>query len=97
MSFKDKDYKLYRAHYREMMVFAIFRPLIYILSVLSLMIVLGIGSNEVLDGAISIGTLYNFLTVHSADFFDPIQELAEQVFNTAVINSISRKDLYNSR
>ena len=31
--FKDKDYKLYRAHYREMMVFAIFRPLIYILSV----------------------------------------------------------------
>ena len=75
--FKDKDYKLYRAHYREMMVFAIFRPLIYILSVLSLMIVLGIGSNEVLDGAISIGTLYIF-SQYIQQFFDPIQELAEQ-------------------
>ena len=74
--FKDKDYKLYRAHYREMMVFAIFRPLIYILSVLSLMIVLGIGSNEVLDGAISIGTLYIF-SQYIQQFFDPIQELAE--------------------
>lgn len=94
--FKDKDYKLYRAHYREMMVFAIFRPLIYILSVLSLMIVLGIGSNEVLDGAISIGTLYIF-SQYIQQFFDPIQELARAVFNTAVINSISRKDLYNSR
>ena len=75
--FKDKDYKLYRAYYREMMVFAIFRPLIYILSVLSLMIVLGIGSNEVLDGAISIGTLYIF-SQYIQQFFDPIQELAEQ-------------------
>ncbi len=60
------------------------------------MIVLGIGSNEVLDGAISIGTLYIF-SQYIQQFFDPIQELAEQFSTLAVINSISRKDIYNSR
>ena len=90
--FKDKDYKLYRAHYREMMVFAIFRPLIYILSVLSLMIVLGIGSNEVLDGAISIGTLYIF-SQYIQQFFDPIQELAEQ-FSTLQSSIASAEKIF---
>lgn len=36
--FNDKNHKYYKAFYREMLVFAIFRPLIYILSVLSLMV-----------------------------------------------------------
>lgn len=58
--FEDKSHKLYKAFYREMLVFAIFRPLIYILSILALMIVLGVGSREVLGGVISIGTLYIF-------------------------------------
>lgn len=75
--FEDKNHKLYRAFYREMMVFAIFRPLIYILSIISLIIVLGIGSREVLGGVISIGTLYIFAQ-YIQSFFDPIQELAEQ-------------------
>ncbi|MCM1044710.1 MAG: ABC transporter ATP-binding protein/permease [Candidatus Gastranaerophilales bacterium] len=75
--FENKNHKLYKAFYREMMVFAIFRPLIYILSILSLSIVLGIGSREVLDNMISIGTLYIFAQYIQA-FFDPIQELAEQ-------------------
>lgn len=90
--FKDKDYKLYRAHYREMLVFAIFRPLIYILSVLSLMIVLGVGSNEVLDGAISIGTLYIF-SQYIQQFFDPIQELAEQ-FSTLQSSIASAEKIF---
>lgn len=75
--FNDKNHKYYRAFYREMLVFAIFRPLIYILSVLSLMLVLGMGSRDVLDQVISIGTLYIFAQ-YIQSFFDPIQELAEQ-------------------
>ena len=75
--FDDKNHKLYRAGYREMMVFAIFRPLIYILSIISLMIVLGVGSRDVLGGVISIGTLYIFAQ-YIQSFFEPIQELAEQ-------------------
>ncbi len=75
--FNGKNHKYYRAFYREMLVFAIFRPLIYILSVLSLMLVLGMGSRDVLDQVISIGTLYIFAQ-YIQSFFDPIQELAEQ-------------------
>ena len=75
--FNDKNYKYYKAFYREMLVFAIFRPLIYILSVLSLMLVLGMGSRDVLGQVISIGTLYIFAQ-YIQSFFDPIQELAEQ-------------------
>lgn len=74
--FHDKNQKLYKAFYREMLVFAIFRPLVYILSAFSLMIVLGIGSKEVLNQTISIGTLYIF-SQYIRSFFDPIQELAE--------------------
>ena len=75
--FDGKNQKLFKAYYREMLVFAIFRPLIYILSVISLMIVLGVGSRDVLNQMISIGTLYIFAQ-YIQSFFEPIQELAEQ-------------------
>ena len=60
------------------MVFAIFRPMIYMLSILALVIVLAGGSNGVLSGTLSIGTLYIFLQYINT-FFEPIQELAEQL------------------
>ena len=75
--FDDKNRKLFHAFRREMMVFAIFRPLMYILSIAALVIILGIGSREVLSGTISIGTLYIF-TQYIQSFFQPIEELAEQ-------------------
>lgn len=90
--FDDKNHKLYQAFYREMMVFAVFRPLIYILSVLSLMIVLGVGSRDVLGGAISIGTLYIFAQ-YIQSFFDPIQELAEQ-FSTLQSSLASAEKIF---
>lgn len=75
--FDEKNDDLYRAGFREMMVFAIFRPAIYFTSVVALAIVLSGGSAEVLKGVISIGTLYIF-TQYIEQFFNPIQELAEQ-------------------
>ena len=59
--FAEKSEELYQANYREMMVFAIFRPSIYMLSVLALVIVLAGGSTSVFAGTLSIGTLYIFL------------------------------------
>ncbi|WP_246240732.1 ABC transporter ATP-binding protein [Anaerocolumna sedimenticola] len=76
--FKGKSAELFHANYKEMMVFAIFRPSIYILSVIALVIIIGVGGNSVLKGAISIGTLYIFIQ-YIGSFFDPIQELAEQL------------------
>ena len=90
--FNDKNYKLYRAFYREMMVFAVFRPLIYILSIISLMIVLGVGSREVLGGVISVGTLYIFAQ-YIQSFFEPIQELAEQ-FSTLQSSIASAEKIF---
>lgn len=75
--FEDKSKGLYKAGYREMMIFAIFRPIIYLLSIAALAIIVGRGGSLVLGGAISIGTLYVFINYISS-FFDPIQELAEQ-------------------
>lgn len=90
--FDDKNRKLYKAFFRELMVFAIFRPLIYILSIISLMIVLGLGSRDVLGGVISIGTLYIFAQ-YIQSFFDPIQELAEQ-FSTLQSSLASAEKIF---
>lgn len=90
--FNNKNYKLYRAFYREMMVFAIFRPLIFMLSILALMTVLGVGSKDVLNGTISIGTLYIFAQ-YIQSFFEPIQELAEQ-FSTLQSSIASAEKIF---
>lgn len=68
---------LYQANYREMMVFAIFRPSIYFLSVIALAIIILTGGYSALKGIISVGTLYTFIQYINS-FFQPIQELAEQ-------------------
>lgn len=75
--FERKSKELYKANYREMMVFAIFRPSIYFLSIISLSIIIITGSKSVLAGAITVGTLYTFIQYINS-FFEPIQELAEQ-------------------
>ena len=77
MEFKDRARDLFHASYREMLVFAIFRPLMYILSIVALCIILGVGSHIVLEGVITAGTLYIF-SDYIRSFFEPIQELAEQ-------------------
>ncbi len=74
--FDEKNTQLYKAGFREMMIFGIFRPLIYFASIVATAIILGGGSSQVLSGAISIGTLYMF-TQYISQLFQPIQELAE--------------------
>lgn len=90
--FHDKNTKLYKSFYREMLMYAVFRPLIYILSILSLMIVLWFGSRNVFDEIISVGTLYIFSN-YIRSFFDPIQELAEQ-FSTLQSSIASAEKIF---
>lgn len=75
--FKEKSQTLYNAYFRETMTFAIFRPSIYMLSVFALMIIMGFGGKYTLQGTLSLGTLYVFIN-YIRQFFEPIQELAEQ-------------------
>lgn len=82
--FREKSNDLYKANFREVMVFGIFRPCIYMLSVLALVNIIWGGSdlvfaeNAVPGMGITVGTLYMFIQYVSS-FFDPIQDLAEQL------------------
>ena len=75
--FEERSNDLYKAYFREIMNFATFRPLIYFVSQIALVIVLFKGSDYVLVKTISIGTLYIFVNYINS-FFEPIQDLAEQ-------------------
>lgn len=76
--FEGKSMELYRANFREIMTFAIFRPSIYMVSVIAMIFVIRTGSLSVLNGNLSLGTLFVFITYISS-FFEPIQELSEQL------------------
>lgn len=82
--FRDKSNELYKANFREVIVFGIFRPCIYMLSIVALVNIIWGGSdlvflnNSVLGAGITVGTLYKFIQYVSS-FFEPIQDLAEQL------------------
>ena len=76
--FEGKSMELYRANFREIMTFAIFRPSIYLVSVIAMILVIRTGSLSVLNGSLSLGTLFVFITYISS-FFEPIQEHSEQL------------------
>ncbi len=75
--FDEKSTDLYNTSLREMMIFAIFRPILYFLSQVAFVIVIYTCSVDILDGAVTIGMLYIF-TNYIMNFFEPIQEIAEQ-------------------
>ena len=91
--FENKSEELYRANWREVMTFAIFRPCIYFVSILSLVIIIGNGSSSVLNGTLSVGTLYIFISYINS-FFEPIQELAEQ-FGTLQSSIASSEKIFS--
>lgn len=91
--FEQKSLELYRANWREVMTFAIFRPSIYMVSVIAMIIVIGTGSSFVLNGTLSLGTLFVFITYISS-FFEPIQELAEQ-FGTLQSSLASAEKIFS--
>ena len=91
--FEHKSEELFRANWREVMTFAIFRPSIYLLSVAAMVIVIGTGSLSVLNGTLSLGTLFIFISYISS-FFEPIQELAEQ-FGTLQSSLASAEKIFS--
>lgn len=91
--FENKSKELYHANWREVMTFAIFRPSIYLLSVIAMIIVIGTGGSSVLNGSLSLGTLFIFISYISS-FFEPIQELAEQ-FGTLQSSLASAEKIFS--
>ncbi len=76
-AFDDQNERLKRSELRELLVFAIYRPTMYMLFMLATIIIFYYGGHQVVAGTLTIGTLvafYNYLR----RFFQPIQQLAEQ-------------------
>ena len=75
--FRQRSGDLFQSNFREIVVYGTFRPVIYFISILALASVLGFGGKQVMDGVLSIGTLYIF-TSYVKSFFEPIQSLSDQ-------------------
>lgn len=75
--FDEISNDLMRANRKEVSTYAVFRPLIYLTSVFALIFVIGVGSYGVLNGWLSLGLLFVFIT-YINELYDPIQEMAEQ-------------------
>ncbi len=81
--FAVKNRALYNARREQIYVFGIFRPLIYMLYISSVLCLFFIGGKGYLDGAgimgqtITAGTIVTFY-MYISKFFNPIQNLAEQ-------------------
>lgn len=75
--FKERNDELRRNSVKEVLIFGVFRPFIYVLYVVCQIIVLYNGFNLIKVNKISVSsyvTFYRYIT----NFFNPIQQLAEQ-------------------
>lgn len=81
--FSDKNKGLGRAIMNEIYVFAVFRPIVYMLYVSSVLCLFYLGAKGYIDGfslfgqTITAGIIVSFY-LYINKFFDPIQNLAEQ-------------------
>ena len=81
--FTDKSNRLGKAKREQILVFGIFRPLVYMLYISSVLCLFFLGGKGYLDGTVflgqtlEVGTIVSFY-MYIRKFFTPIQELAEQ-------------------
>ncbi|MGH7502541.1 MAG: ABC transporter ATP-binding protein [Longimicrobiales bacterium] len=71
----DRDYL--NAHMRSITYYAIFFPLIELLTAISLALIIVYGGGRVIDGAVTVGVIAAFLQ-YARRFFRPIQDLSEK-------------------
>ncbi|MGM0436250.1 MAG: ABC transporter ATP-binding protein [Bacillota bacterium] len=75
--FDAQNEKLKRSELRELLVFAIYRPTMYMLFMVATIIIFYFGGLQVVAGTLTVGTLFAFYN-YLRRFFQPIQQLAEQ-------------------
>ena len=82
--FVDNNNQLKRSSLKEIFVFGIFRPSVYVLYITSVILVLWFGGNEAIEvnlGILTVGITYDVLYAfyqYVSRFFNPIQALADQ-------------------
>ncbi len=75
--FKERSEHLKKSYLREILVFGIYRPTIFMIAMIGSVLTLYFGFQEVLIGVLSTGLLYSFYQ-YVGNFFEPIQQIAEQ-------------------
>ncbi|TVP84767.1 MAG: ABC transporter ATP-binding protein [Acholeplasmataceae bacterium] len=77
--FRERSEKLRNSYLQEILVFGVYRPAIYAFGMLGMIIVLFVGVADVINPAIpfTAGLLFSFY-LYVENFFEPIQQLAEQ-------------------
>lgn len=81
--FKEKNNRLNRANFKQIFVFAIFRPSVYMLYIFCVLLLFYIGGNDAISGANAFHQTITYSTIvifyqYISSFFNPIQNLAEQ-------------------
>ena len=75
--FDERNAKLKKSYYKQITIFGVYRPTMYLLFMVATIIVFYFGSESVIEGSIKIGILIAFYQ-YIGRFFEPIQQLAEQ-------------------
>jgi ATP-binding cassette subfamily B multidrug efflux pump len=75
--FHTINQRLRKANWDAVTVFAVFRPLIYLIYTCAIISVFSLGLHFVQDGSISIGQMYSFYS-YTEYLFYPIQDIANQ-------------------
>ncbi len=75
--FKKINHENYLANLKQIFIFAVFRPAINVFSSLAIGLVIWFGGGQVIQGRLSLGELWAFIT-YLQMFFRPIQELSQK-------------------
>ncbi len=93
LKFKEKTNKHYKSNMKSLMAFSIFRPFIYFLQIISIVLVLYYGGNLIIEGVMTFGVLtalYDYLF----RFYDPVQQISEQ-FDVLQSSFASAEKIFN--
>ncbi|NCA97124.1 MAG: ABC transporter ATP-binding protein [Bacteroidia bacterium] len=72
--------KLKKSYFKEIYVFSVYRPLIFFLASAATVVTIYFGVGSIFSGALSVGLFVSYY-VYVGQFFEPIQQIAEQ-FNS---------------
>ena len=78
--FTTINQKLQKSYFREIYTFGIYRPVIYFLAMAATLMTIYFGVSSIFEGFLTIGLFVSFY-VYVGQFFEPIQQIAEQ-FNS---------------
>ena len=92
-SFTKASNELKKSSLKEMYTFAVYRPLLFLLSMVATLIAIFAGVSSILDGVLTVGLFVSFY-VYVGQFYEPIQQISEQL-NTLQSSFASAEKIFD--